>query len=534
VCHFQPSSGSAYTSLNRLRGTVSTMEPSSIAEQRATAVAKLKRAASLPRMKDGRRPPMHVEAVSEGERVDGEKLEEESAFESDSGKRGSPDAPEVSESGGTSEPQILAEDSEPMQEQAAQTIVEDIPGSNDKTEEAQPSEPVERPSTPGRKRRSRSRARSRGSKDLRLKTKTPPPVNNESSADEYGLEDVPPQPMISSPIPSHFAAFQGSPFLRSPVSPGPGLFYPGTTPSTPMLPSLEQIQKGIGLFRSNSVGAARMIAMHKLTKGSEPLDPFIETPSQTTLGRNNTVAGGERIALRANLLRRLGERVEKADADQISGGEEITRPVTPGTARRRKRRSRRSAVLDDRDERDREQPTTSPNTPIVPVSPFSPFFANVADMPNSSRTPVQQLIDSDTIPMGGRGVVIEDEDEDADSRPSGQIYGLPSTPARRAGTRLPHTSDAPSNFSHESTAAGVPVPFFISSQAGVYKPDVFPSSPFATPIREKPYLEEDEDVGAYRTLPVRAPSRGAANELSWVAELGMISYLSDMHRTNSL
>ena len=57
------------------------MEPPTVAEQRATAVARLKRAASLPRMKDGRRPPMHVEAVSEGERVQGDhNLDEDSGF----------------------------------------------------------------------------------------------------------------------------------------------------------------------------------------------------------------------------------------------------------------------------------------------------------------------------------------------------------------------------------------------------------------------------------------------------------------------
>src|SRR5882762_7052506 len=44
-------------------------QTSSAAEQRAFAVAKLKRAASLPRMKDGRRPPMHVDGVSEGEKT---------------------------------------------------------------------------------------------------------------------------------------------------------------------------------------------------------------------------------------------------------------------------------------------------------------------------------------------------------------------------------------------------------------------------------------------------------------------------------
>ena len=339
------------------------MEPSSIAEQRATAVAKLKRAASLPRMKDGRRPPMHVEAVSEGEGADGtDRPDEDSAQGTDSGPRGSPEAPEPSESGGRSDPLSHVGDPQPQptapQEQATQPAVEEAPEVDDRIEDTPPvTEHPERPTTPGRKRRSRSRARSRGSKDLRLKTKTPPPAN-ESSADEYGLEDAPTAPPISSPVPSHFAALQGTPFLRSPMSPGPGMFYPGTTPSTPMLPSLEQIQKGIGLFRSNSVGAARMLAMHKLTAGAEgaPFDPTLGLQSQTPLGRNNTVSGGERIAVRANLLRRLGERVEKADVDQTSAGEEIVRPTTPGTSKRRKRRSRRSAVLDDRDERDREQP----------------------------------------------------------------------------------------------------------------------------------------------------------------------------------
>ncbi|KAI0689970.1 hypothetical protein BC835DRAFT_1366697 [Cytidiella melzeri] len=501
------------------------METSTIAEQRATAVAKLKRAASLPRMKDGRRPPMHVEAVSEGERVDeADKPDEESALESDGGRRESPDAPEASESGGRSNIILPLDDPEPEpeqeQEQVAQSAVEDGQEPDDKAEETQPSEPSERPSTPARKRRSRSRARSRGSKDLRLKTKTPPPVNNESSADEYGLEDNPSSPpAISSPIPSHFAAFQGSPFLRSPASPGPAMYYPGTTPTTTMLPSLEQLQKGIGLFRSNSVGPARMMAMHKLTGGSEPLDATFGLPSQTTLVRNNTVSGGERIAVRANLFRRLGERVEKADVEQTSGGEEVSRPMTPGTARRRKRRSRRSAVLDDRDERDREPPPTSPNTPIVPVSPIPRSFHHGLNVPHTTRTPVQHQVEQDIItPMGGRGVVIEDEDEDADGHPSNQSYGLPVTPAREAGPRQPHVSDAPSNASTDSAHMGVPVPFFISSHSGAYKQDTFPASPFATPLREKPFLDEDDDTEAYRTLPLRAPSRNAANELSWVAE----------------
>lgn len=517
------------------------MEPSSIAEQRATAVAKLKRAASLPRMKDGRRPPMHVEAVSEGERMDGvEKQEEESAQESDGGKEDPTEASLVDDS-------VRAPGSEQSQEreQATSSAPGDVQERererDEKAEETQPSEgPSERPTTPGRKRRSRSRARSRGSKDLRTKPKTPPPVNNESSADEYGLEDAPPSPPLLSPIPSHgpFLGFPAAHFLNAPMppgqsGPGPGFFYPGTTPSSPapMLPSLDQLQKGITLFRSNSVGAARMMAMQKLTRGSEPLDMTFAMSPSTPLGRNNTVSGGERIAARTNLLRRLGERVEKADVEQTSGGEEISRPITPASARRRKRRSKRSssrasAVLDDRDERDKEPPSTSPTTPLVSPSPLPPSFNIAHDLPESTRTPVQNVaqVEPDIPPpMGGRGVVIEDEDEDTERRPTDNVYSLPTTPARRHGARLPHITDALSAMSPEPALTDVPAPPFISSQAAAYKQALSLISPFATPLEERPLADEDEESDAYRELRSRAPTRNAFirdSEISWVADPG--------------
>ncbi|KAF7797899.1 hypothetical protein EIP86_009105 [Pleurotus ostreatoroseus] len=485
--------------------------PPSVAEQRATAVAKLKRAASLPRMKDGRRPPMHVEAVSEGER--GDKQDDESAQESDSGKAEgasvdvfNPAHTEGTEAGG-------GQDNEPE-------------GPDDKADDVQPSEDLspspERPTTPARKRRSRSRARSRGSRDMRNKTKTPPPavVNaaNESSADEFGPDDASPSPPVISPIPSHFAILQASHLLRSPISPGSPLpmFYPGTTPPTPMLPTLDDIQKGIGLFRSNSVGAARMMAMQKLTGGTEPLDMTLGSPSSTPLGRNNTVAGGERIAARRNLLRRLGERVKEADTDVTSGGEELTRPATPGSgaaaAKRRRRRSKRSesrasTVLDDRE--DGGQPST---TPLPPPSP-SPLLAHAtrrmeSPFPGVSgrRTPAQNL-DELHSPMGGRGVVVEEEDDDA-------LDQRLRTPARRVGQQLPSTVSMDS----APNGSGVSVPFFVSSKlAEAYKPDAFPASPFATPLREK-LGDEDEESDAYRELRLRAPSRARTQEPSWVPD----------------
>ena len=51
------------------------MEQITSAKQRALAIAKLKRAASLPRMKNGRRPPMDVEATSDESQVE-EKMEQ--------------------------------------------------------------------------------------------------------------------------------------------------------------------------------------------------------------------------------------------------------------------------------------------------------------------------------------------------------------------------------------------------------------------------------------------------------------------------
>lgn len=533
------------------------MEPSSIAEQRATAVAMLKRAASLPRMKDGRRPPMHVEAVSEGERPEPENdlPDEESAPDSDDKLDASPGRTETTGRGEQPETGLEAERGEqnlvqqprPQQPQPEEQLEDKAETIGDKAGDVPPSDgPSERPSTPSRKRRSRSRARSRGSKDLRNKPKTPPPpVNNESSADEYAAEDVPPSPPVVSPIPSHFAAFPAAArLLASPMPTVPGaaaaagMLFPMTSPSTPMMPTLDEISKGIGLFRSNSVGAQRLMTMSKLT--GEPIDmsrapSASASASATPLGRNNTVSGGERgerVAARRNLLRRLGERVEKADTEQTSGTDDLSRPATPATTpRRRKRRSRRSdsrtsTVLDDRD--DREQASTSPNTPIVLPEPLAPhLLIGTGDselVPDASKTPVQNQARRDpAMPLGGRGVVIEDEDEDVERGATEDVPSLPATPARRFGPRLPHTSDIPSQLSSESLP-GVPVPFFLSTQQPTFKQDSFPASPFATPIREKAYLvDEDEESDAYRELRANASSRQAFprdSDISWVAEAG--------------
>ncbi|KAH9944684.1 hypothetical protein B0H21DRAFT_709530 [Amylocystis lapponica] len=503
---------------------------SSVAEQRATAVAKLKRAASLPRMKDGRRPPMHNEAVSEGERVlNGDGRDEESAQESDGKEVHSPEAemPLV-------EPQA--------DEVEAEAGVE--------PEAAPPETPAAAETTPARaKRRSRSRTRSRGSKDLKkAAAKQSPHLSsashtNDSSADEYYMsapgEDPPPSPPVMAPIPSPFVGFPAPRLLASP------LFYPGTTPSTP-LPSLDDIQKGIGLYRSNSAGPARAMAMQKLTGGKEPMDfTFISRSGSPTvqggarLGRNNTVAGGERMEARRFMLHRLGNRIKEADGDQTSGGEEIVAPSPPPKRRRRRSKrnsSRASTVVDDRDER--EPPSTSPNTPIVPPSPLP--FSNVSEPPRPPSS-TSRIANGDAgraspyvktngdiqfryeTPLGHRGVVVEDEDDLPERQSSPRLpLPLPSTPARGhahlSGGRMPHSSDAPSSTSTDSVPGGVALPVFLSRKSG-YRLDAFPATPFATPLKERPDPEDEEEQPDFPEA--RSGSRlryMRESDISWMAD----------------
>src|ERR1700732_170708 len=109
-------------------------QTSSAAEQRAFAVARLKRAASLPRMKDGRRPPMHVDGVSEGEKTpaDGSSTPsvvdvtvdqvETKAREMEDKKEitaNTSDTPEPKEAPDVSEPPEVTEISEPGRETPA-------------------------------------------------------------------------------------------------------------------------------------------------------------------------------------------------------------------------------------------------------------------------------------------------------------------------------------------------------------------------------------------------------------------------------
>ncbi|KAF5321525.1 hypothetical protein D9619_001877 [Psilocybe cf. subviscida] len=529
------------------------------AEQRMAAVAKLKRAASLPRMKDGRRPPMHVEAVSEGEKPQLEQPSEQTTASN---------TPEP--------PPLPTTDAQPQDDEFVPSNNEDVevnldPEAEDLTPIAQRSDGISgepegdaegdsdpdeggspAPTASTKKRRTRSRTRSRASKDLKARLRASQqamqaPLTGDSSP-EVPPAQTPflPPGVVLSPIP-HL------PFLHPPnrfLRPGtPGL-YPGTNPPTP-LPTLEDIQQG--LMRSNSAGASaagRRAAMHKLTGGTESYDVPVPTPPIIAkLSRNNTVAGGERIAARRNMLNLLGTRVNKeAEAEAASGAEE--RNTASPTPKRRKRRSRRAssnANANIVNVSESDYNSTNPNTPansntVLPAVQDYYDFAELraqSTTPNQLSSPLGLMLSHNfeeasrpplpiniTPPAGdeGRGpelgrrrsVLIEDPDEDDRESPE-QPYGTPRIGLQQNDENT--RSDGPSSG---STDSGVGVPVFLSGRS-TSRNDVYPSSPFTTPLKEVTVSDEDDDRVLYPASAVR-PRTPYANqvdnfdrEISWIA-----------------
>ena len=561
------------------------MEPPTPAEQRAFAVAKIRRATSLPRMKDGRRPRMHVEAVSEGERsqldlqdpgADGQLSDDSPAMSEGQGPddtRQTEVQPELEQGpepepgpGPEPEPEVETEHSEPKA---------DDPKTEEEPTFSPPATPLLPEDTPTKsRRRSRSRSRGRGSKDFKGKakaTQSPIPTNavpsaNESSPDEGPVSSPQPtgftSPPLISPIPAHFALLQAHRLLASPE---PGMFYPGTSPPTPMLPTLQDIQRG--LFRSNSA-AARLMALQQLA-GPEAYDPLIASPPNTPpplpgkIFRNNTVAGsgGERIAARKVMMRQLNRRLKEAEAEQTSGGED----PQPATHPRRKRRQKRSStnrptVVDDRE----PPPAASPTTPVFPAASLprstpeptrEETDALVAPSPIPNvRSPSVERSREDALakltgespstttydyktPLERRGVVVEEEDDAADhDHDHGQPSPLPpptyngrsDTPPspRVASPCPPHAPSAPSSTSLESADTDVPAYLSDSTQE---QQEAFPTSPFATPLRERQGPDEEEEdsrTGNDTARRSRSPWNDAYDrEISWVAELGLFPVL---------
>ena len=472
------------------------MQPSD-AELRAGAVAKLKRATSLPRIKGGRRPPMHPEGASEGEKS---RDDASSRHGDDSSKN------------------VTSDERDPQ------------PPEPDESSDPQPAK---------RRRRSRSRSRSR-SKDIKdLKPPTSLPPCDSSPEVKLGFlpafDDIP----VVSPTPSRPVGITAN--VRLP-------FVPPTAPSSPAppgaVPTLQDLQQrlalGAGLFRSQS--ASRAATMLKLTGAAPALEPPQPSPSPRP-SRSNTVTGSERAVARQRMIGRLQHRVgNQADDLTTSGGEDVV-PILPKRRRRRSRRSSgtgsgagASVIVDDR-----EPTSTSPNTPIVPPStlpfhqypepPHVPTAAHAfqsrqqppppppppvppsppppeedppANAPESHPNPVTlQQWTFELGPPRRDDVVIEDDEEPSTLESESSLpQPSPSPPPRdnldvNGHDRAPHTSDAPSST---TVSSGDVVPIIMSSDVlpSPYKEDVFPKSPFNTPLKERPRDEEEEEEIVYR------------------------------------
>jgi serine/arginine repetitive matrix protein 2 len=132
-----------------------------------------------------------------------------------------------------------------------------------------------------------------------------------------------------------------------------------------------------------------------------------------------------------------------------------------------------------------------------------------------------------------RSVVIEDPDDDVQNDtptdPQQHYSTLPGTPQRtfqEIDAIRTHTS-TPSNASSDSapaSAVGVPVIF---SQRATSRNDLFPSSPFTSPLKTRPLSDYEEEQVLYpaTTARPRTPYASAVQihdrEISWIASPGL-------------
>lgn len=459
-------------------------------------------------MKDGRRPPMHPEAVSEGEKAP---TDEEKKDETD-----------------TSPPQELkTEDPEPLPppvETEAEPEAEPDADADAEVDTEEPAETEQRAASPATqtrsKRRSRSRSRSRGSRDFKGKARanqSPTPVSmmtgDSSQDDSPGPPPAIPLPLVFSPIP-HLAALQNPQLLRSPTPTVPDsyMFYPAA-PASPMLPSLEAIQRG--LFRSNS--AAGTATTWRMAFQRPQAGEAVDAQPINKLGRNNTVSGGERSAARLNMFTAINGRIAEAE-----NGSVVEEHRSKSARRRARRRSSRASANANTALDDLRASSTTPNTPL-PQSHSLPATNNTVEIRSRSGTPGAHYMDGQLEPVPiqneehdideprRRSVLVEEEDEEQARYPN---YPMPQRNA--TPNRVPHISDAPSTTSMDSE-----VPVFLSHRAPS-RTEPYPSSPFTTPLEEKTANDEDEVVYHPDTHRTRTPypEMQADREISWIADPG--------------
>jgi serine/arginine repetitive matrix protein 2 len=503
---------------------------------------------------------MHVEAVSEGERSQLDRQDEVADAQL------SDDSPMMSEAQGRDDTRQKRVEPKPEVDTEHSETKADDPKTEEEPIISPPATPLLPDDTPTKsRRRSRSRSRGRGSKDFKGKAKTiqPPSSTNAVSANDSSPDEGPvastsqpsgfTSPPLMSPIPAHFALIQAQ---RIFASPEPGMVYPGTSPPTPMLPTLQDIQRG--LFRSNSA-AARLMVLQQLA-GPGGYDPSLASPPVTPpplsrkIFRNNTVGGGggERIAARKVMMRQLGKRLKEAEAEHTSGGEE-PQPATPARRKRRsKRRSLSRSPVDDREPPLLVSVTTpvlqtpalpSPTPETVPDEPDThPVLPERSPTPNARSPSVERSREDALAKLTGespsaatygyetalerRGPVVEEED-DAPDHDHGQASPVPrstyngrsETPPQIPSPRPPHAPGALSGTSAESADGGVSA---YTPNTAQEQQRVFATSPFATPLRERQGPdEEEEDSHTENDTARRSPWNDAYDrEISWVAELG--------------
>lgn len=508
---------------------------------RANAIAKLKRAASLPRM-NGRRAatPAIGEVVSETER----------------GRSQEPDGDQVHPATAPmptppAEPAIL---SEPETESVPERELAPEQGAVALASELESDAPV-LATAPTKKHRTRSRSRSRSKQ--RLKDGSRPPSRQQLSSTPLPISppqsptllssdhDSPDQQPSSLPAFDHppvipgapmtppftFISTMGQPYLspsalvvQSPMAMGP------TSPQVGP-PSLDLIREkfGPGPLQRSASARARTDALHKLTGGRVdpdhvelgPPSPPPATPD-VALNRSNTV-GGERVAVGRLMMRKLTER--RAIPEGETSGEEIVVSVSPSRRRRRRssqarRRSAGTSIVDDREMNTTPAPTTpSASLQRLPTGPSnleldlyrgpSPAVSHTQAIERDRDSALARLIGEDHFEFDRhaasrrRGPVVEDDfNEDF-----AHNFGLPPRtaaessnvlPVQVPGARLPHSSDAPS-FATTSSSIGsmadrVPVYLPDPSLPSPYKQDVFPKSPFGTPMKERRSSEVDLDA----------------------------------------
>lgn len=534
-----------------------------VADVRAASVAWLKRATSLPRMKDGRRPAVNggeKPSVSDGDR------------------------PDTKSSTGTVTPALdnahdRADDEEEgnFEEYPARTPTppQHVPVLDDEEQASQPSQPPPQPPQPPQQQPvepsesvpSRGRRRSRPNSRNHSRANTPRLDAHEArEAHEPqllapSLSSISTRALPPNSIPSQLTRPAPNLNLRAPPPPpflSPSSFLPTTTPP----PSLEVLQNNYmaNVFRSKSVGRAHAFAKltgESVSQESEYFTPFINPapPAATVPSRSNTVGGGERSAARLVMMQKLRTRVNNTDAEAQSGAEEVfTAPAILEREREKKKRRRRSHrrsgststnTNQTTDERDFSSAQTTPATALSPLPPPQP----------TPPAPLHQLSDADVQIQEERqrayyqhqhgGPFVEDEDEPPTPRdeeePVHPTLAPRVSPSLMLRTTTERSTDgaeqqnlscgaswqssAETEVGETASAVSARVPVVMESGRTPYGRQVreaFPVTAYDAATRDpsdpSEQAEETDDLdGASLVPPPRAPWNGQSSD-SWVVD----------------